>query len=77
MQSHENRSEVWVVLKGEADTLVGNETKILKRGGILKIGKKQKHRLAGIKDSYILEMAYGSPRERDIIRHEDDYGRAT
>jgi mannose-6-phosphate isomerase-like protein (cupin superfamily) len=76
LQSHENRSEIWAVLKGKIDTVVGNKNQTFGIGGIIKIGRQEKHRLAGLKNSYILEIAFGRPRERDIIRYEDDYGRA-
>jgi quercetin dioxygenase-like cupin family protein len=68
--------EVWIVLKGKIETLVREKTQILGIGGILKIGRREKHRMTGIKDSYVLELAFGNPREEDIVRYEDDYGRA-
>ena len=40
--------------------------------GIYKIPKNEKHRL--LKGFYI-ELATGHPKEEDIIRYEDDYGR--
>jgi cytidyltransferase-like protein len=40
--------------------------------GIYKIPKNEKHRLT--KGIY-LELALGKPKEEDIIRYEDDYGR--
>jgi mannose-6-phosphate isomerase-like protein (cupin superfamily) len=76
LQSHEERVEIWIVLKGKIETLVGDKKQIFRPGGILKIDKREKHRMTGIKDSYVLEIAFGNPRESDIIRYEDDYGRA-
>ena len=40
--------------------------------GLYKIAKGEKHRL--FKGVY-LELAVGKPREEDIVRYEDDYGR--
>jgi mannose-6-phosphate isomerase-like protein (cupin superfamily) len=76
LQSHEERIEIWIVLKGKVETLVNDKNRVLKPGGILKINRKEKHRMGGIQNSYILELAFGRPSETDIIRYEDDYGRA-
>ena len=76
LQSHKERDEIWMVLKGKIDALKGNEHFILKEGELIKIRKREKHRIAGIaKNSCVLEVAFGHPRERDIVRHEDKYGR--
>ena len=40
--------------------------------GIYKIPKNERHRL--LKGFYI-EFAFGDPKEEDIVRYEDDYGR--
>ena len=40
--------------------------------GIYRIPKNEKHRL--LKGFYI-ELAFGNPKEEDIIRYEDDFGR--
>lgn len=40
--------------------------------GITKIKKNVKHRLL---PGWYIELAFGSPKEEDIIRYEDDYGR--
>jgi mannose-1-phosphate guanylyltransferase/mannose-6-phosphate isomerase len=76
LQSHEERVEIWIVLKGKIETLVGDKKQTLGLGGIQKIGKQEKHRMMGIKDSYVMELAFGNPTEEDIVRYEDDYGRA-
>jgi len=76
LQSHNNRSEIWLVIKGLVEARVGEKIHQLGIGRFVNISKKQKHRLTGIKDSYILEIALGCPKEEDIIRYEDDYGRA-
>lgn len=41
--------------------------------GLYKVPPREKHRL--LKGVY-LELAYGKPREDDMVRYEDDYGRA-
>lgn len=75
LQSHKGRDEIWVVISGEIDAVKGNSHFKIKEGEFLKINKNEKHRIAGIKDSWILEVALGQVRERDNIRYQDDYGR--
>jgi len=75
LQSHKNRFEIWVVLSGRIEAIKGNSRFLLKGGEFLKINKKEKHRIIGLKDSWILEIAFGQTRESDIIRFKDDYGR--
>ncbi len=40
--------------------------------GIYKLPKNEKHRLS---KGFFIELAFGEPKEEDIIRYEDDYGR--
>ena len=75
LQSHKNRFEIWIVLSGRIEVIKGNLPLLLKEGEFLKINKKEKHRITGLKDSWILEVAFGQMRENDIIRFKDDYGR--
>lgn len=75
LQSHKNRDEIWIVLHGRIKAQKGEVSFILNEGEFLKIGKEEKHRIYGLTNACILEAAFGQPRERDIIRYEDDYGR--
>ncbi len=75
LQSHKNREEFWVLLKGEIKAQKNNDFKILKIGDSLKIEKNEKHRIIGIENSVVFEVALGQPQENDIIRYEDKYGR--
>jgi len=75
LQSHKDRKEFWIILSGVVETVKGNSKSRLKIGEFLKINKKEKHRITGLLDSCILEIAFGKPRERDIIRFKDKYGR--
>jgi len=75
LQSHKNRFEVWIVLSGRIEVIKGNSSLLFKEGEFLKINKKEKHRITGLKDSWILETAFGQVRENDVIRFKDDYGR--
>ncbi len=75
LQSHKGRFEIWIVLSGRVEVVKGNSRLKLKAGEFLKIDKKEKHRITGQKDSWILETAFGRARESDIKRYQDDYGR--
>lgn len=75
LQSHKNRSEVWIVLSGKIKVIKGGSQFKLKKGEFLKINKKEKHRITGLEDSWVLEIAFGQVRESDIIRFKDIYGR--
>ncbi len=76
LQSHKGRDETWIGLSGATKAIVGNKTKILKAGDIIKVKKGQKHRWAGVKNACVLEVAFGKLNENDIFRYQDDYGRA-
>lgn len=75
LQSHKNRYEIWVVLKGKIRAQKGRDSFALRQGEYLKINKEVKHRMVGLTDAVVLEAAFGKPEERDIIRYEDKYGR--
>lgn len=77
LQSHNERSEVWIVLIGTIKAQKNTATYTLKEGESITIKKKEKHRIIGVTDACVLEAAFGRPKERDIIRYEDKYGRNT
>ena len=63
------------MLHGRIKAQKGEASFILNEGEFLRIGKEEKHRIYGLTNACILETAFGQPRERDIIRYEDEYGR--
>ena len=78
VQSHNHRSEHWVVLEGEATVLLDKETFVLKTGESIDIGVKQVHSLQNLSNVVlkVLEVQRGDLlSEDDIIRYEDIYGR--
>lgn len=76
LQSHEHRSEVWYVLSGKITVWLGNQRHEASEGEFVYVPKKTKHRIEGITKACVLEVAFGRVLERDIVRYEDDYGRA-
>ena len=78
LQLHELRDERWFIANGCGEVQIGNETIDVSEGDELFIGKYQVHRVrsAGLLDLVIIEIQTGVCNEDDIIRIEDDYGRA-
>ena len=78
LQSHNHRSEHWVVLEGTATVVLGSEVHILQKRQSINIPVKVKHSLQNhTKEPLkILEVQKGDYlSEDDIIRYEDMYGR--
>lgn len=75
LQSHEYREEIWYVLSGKIIARVGNSNHEAQAGDVVIVPKNTKHRITGITQACILEVAFGKTLERDIVRYEDDYGR--
>jgi mannose-1-phosphate guanylyltransferase len=77
-QSHEKRSELWVVNQGTATVTLDDKDYVLGKGEEIVIPQGSKHRMAnyGSEDLVIIEIQSGSYfGEDDIIRYEDDFGR--
>jgi mannose-1-phosphate guanylyltransferase/mannose-6-phosphate isomerase len=78
LQSHNHRSEHWVIVKGNAKVQVGNDVVILNADQNIYIPIKTLHRIENIGDELLefTETQIGSYLgEDDIIRYEDDFGR--
>ncbi len=78
-QTHEHRSEHWVVLTGVATCTVDDVTTICSAGHSIDVEVGAKHRLAndGADELVIIEVQRGHyTGEDDIVRLEDDYGRS-
>lgn len=78
IQSHNHRSEHWVVLEGKALVLLEGEENYLESGDSIDIPLGAKHSLQNPydKELKIIEVQKGDYiSEDDIIRYEDCYGR--
>lgn len=78
LQSHNHRSEHWVVLEGEAYVIKDGKEYIIHPGESIDIPVKMKHSLQNHTDEpvKIIEIQNGDYiSEDDIIRYEDCYGR--
>lgn len=78
VQSHNHRSEHWVVLSGTANVVLESKEHILKQGNSIDIPLKAVHSLQNPyeEDLEIIEVQLGELLiEDDIVRYEDMYGR--
>ena len=78
VQSHEHRSEHWVIMSGKAKVILEGKEYILSKGHSIDIPLKAVHSLQNPydEDLEIIEAQLGDLLiEEDIIRYEDMYGR--
>lgn len=78
LQSHNHRSEHWVVLSGKAKVILDGKEHILNPGHSIDIPLKAVHSLQNPfkEDLEIVEVQLGAQLiEEDIVRYEDIYGR--
>lgn len=79
LQMHHHRAEHWIVVKGTAQVRCGNETMLLSENQSTYIPLGELHQLQnpGKVPLEIIEVQSGTYLgEDDIVRFEDDYGRA-
>jgi mannose-6-phosphate isomerase len=76
LQSHRNRSELWVVLTDGCEIQIGDTVHNPPARTELWIPAGTPHRL-GSRDGevMVLEVAFGDWQQDDITRYQDDYGR--
>ncbi|WP_107923561.1 sugar phosphate nucleotidyltransferase [Lysinibacillus parviboronicapiens] len=73
-QFHNNRSEVWTIISGDAIFIQDGETKMVLPGDVLSIPIGSKHCLYALTDTELIEVQMGdSIVEEDIVRLEKDW----
>ena len=80
LQSHNHRSEYWIVVEGIAEVTIDEKKVNLEPNQSIFIEKKTKHRLSNNHSNnlIIIEIWYGDIlKEDDIIRYDDIYNRKT
>lgn len=78
-QMHYHRAEHWIVVQGTASVLLGDETHILSENQAIHIPLGMRHSLRnpGKIPLEVIEVQSGTYLEEDdIVRFQDDYGRA-
>lgn len=80
LQWHRHRDEQWVVARGSARVTVGEKTYNLGRGQSASVPRTIVHRvenLSSVEPLEVIEVQTGDYLgEDDIVRIEDDFGRA-
>ena len=79
LQSHQHRSEHWLIAEGEAEVIINDKTHNLLENENIFIPKCSKHRLTnrGSKNLVVVEMWFGDILdENDIVRYDDIYERS-
>ncbi|HEX6828396.1 MAG TPA: cupin domain-containing protein, partial [Burkholderiales bacterium] len=79
LQMHHHRSEHWIVVRGAARIVVGEEELLIHTNQSTYIPAGHKHRLEnpGVIDLVMIEVQSGEYLgEDDIVRFQDNYGRA-
>ena len=78
LQSHEHRSEHWLIASGVAEVIIDDKTHSLKENDHIFIPRRSKHRLTnlGSENLKVIEMWFGDKLdENDIKRYDDIYNR--
>ncbi len=76
LQKHKHRDEEWLCLRGSGVAQLDDGRHRLRAGKKIFIPRNSLHRLSSNLGVEILEVGFGDFREDDIVRVEDDYGRA-
>jgi len=79
LQYHQHRSEHWTVVEGEAHVTIGDDVMVLQSDESIYVPLGSVHRLdnRGKADVVLIEVQCGDYLgEDDIVRIEDDFGRA-
>ena len=77
LQFHNHRSEFWRIINGDGVVTLDGKQFPASIGDEFEIPVGMKHRMeAGAEGIHFLEIALGDFDEGDIVRVEDDFGRA-
>lgn len=76
LQRHQFRSELWIVAEGKIRVQKGRRNFVLKPCQTIFIRKQEKHRIEALTNAVVIEVTFGTHREKDIERLSDDYGRS-
>ncbi len=77
LQKHKKRKEFWRVIEGNCIVWLGGKKIRAKPGDEFFISAGKLHRIEALsKTAKVLEISFGKFDPKDIVRVEDDYGRA-
>ena len=66
LQLHHHRDEIWIIVSGRGLVTVGDETREMSTGDVVKISKGEKHKAVALEDMDIIEVQIG-----DLLIEED------
>ena len=74
LQSHEHRTEHWLIASGVAEIIIDEKTHNLKENDNIFIPRASKHRLTnlGLENLIVIEMWFGDKLDEDDIKRYDD-----
>jgi mannose-6-phosphate isomerase len=78
-QSHARRAEHWFIVQGAGSVTLDGDTVVVEAGAAIDIPKGAAHRMSnpGTDPLVFIEVQHGDYfGEDDIVRYEDDFGRA-
>jgi mannose-6-phosphate isomerase len=77
LQRHRHRAELWQILDGAMDVVVGSRAWLAEPGELVWVPRQRPHRISnpGSEPRRVLEIAFGDFVEEDVERLEDDYHR--
>ena len=75
LQYHEVKKETMILESGICDLILNDQKILMNIGTAYTIQPKDVHRLVAYSDSVILEVS--TPEVDDVVRCQDDHGRAT
>lgn len=78
LQSHQHRSENWIIVNGRSKITLGDEANIYTKGQHVFVPRQTRHRIENIGHTLltIVEVQLGDYfGEDDIVRYEDDFNR--
>ena len=74
LQYHKKKHETMYLEKGKMRLTLNDNVALKNKGDVIDIPAGTKHRIEAIKDCRIFEVS--TPELDDVVRIEDDYGRA-
>ena len=71
MQLHHQREEIWTIIDGKGELVLGEEKKIVSAGDTIRIDREQKHKISAIEDLQIIETQIGDSLDEEDIERFD------
>jgi mannose-6-phosphate isomerase-like protein (cupin superfamily) len=77
LQRHKRRDELWFFLSGEALVVLDGQQRVVTSGEVVYVARRTVHRVEGLSEVALVEVALGDYDEGDVERLSDRYGRSS